>query len=125
LVLAQTITLRPGQYEITGEATVAGGAAKPTKPRTECVAEGNSKDITRALLGGTINAEGCAAPVVKTAGGITTMTVECTLPGGRGSTTAQSTVSGDSFTTIMNWDLPGMKQAIKLSGKRVGACTTK
>jgi Protein of unknown function (DUF3617) len=120
--LAQTASLRPGQYEIAGEVTAGGGATRPTKPRTECVVEGHEQDVTRALLGGTLDPERCPAPVLKTVGTITTLTTECRPPGGQASIKIRSTVSGDSFTTTMNWDMPGMKQTIKLTGKRVGPC---
>jgi hypothetical protein len=119
-VLAQTVNLRPGKYELTLEMELAGLPRVPPQKVEQCLTSEKLKDMS-SLMGRpneALGSEGCKMSDHKTSGNTVTFTTTCA-----GNTQSNEvTLSGDSYSGRSKGKMAGQDFAGKWSGKRIGDC---
>ena len=134
--LAQTVNLRPGQYEYTlevnlgipaeGQKAILDAAGFQKQKKLECLTAEDVKDMKNiaqffAREGEDMN---CKMTGLKTAGNKVTFNTTCEEDDVKVTSTTEMTFSTDSFTGLTKAkDNEGRVTTIKASAKRIGECT--
>ena len=130
-LLAQVPTLKPGQYELVSEFSMAGRAGgSPAQKMAHCYTAQELRDLGNSLANGDPKQK-CKVQDSKVAGSTLTYTTECVDPDG-----SKQTLSGrvnftsqESFHAVVNMkstakDSPfGNGVTLTVNGKRTGDCT--
>jgi hypothetical protein len=121
--LAQTVNLRPGQYEMTAEITMPSGPPMPPQKQTDCITAEDLKDFSKAFQDPEF-AKACQVSDYKASGSKVTFLTECKEDGVRMTGKTEMTFTADSFTGLTTTkDDAGNVITMKASGKRIGDCT--
>jgi Protein of unknown function (DUF3617) len=121
-VVAQTVNLRPGQYEMTVELNMPGGQKMAPIKQTDCITADDLKDFTKAFqdpdFAKTCKVSGYTATASKV-----TFNTDCTEDGQRMTGKTEMNFTSESFTGLTTTkDGDGNVITMKMSGKRIGEC---
>lgn len=117
--LAQTVNLKPGQYEVTTEMSFP-GMKLPPQTRQECIPSSDFKEIARKLMDlNNVNSD-CKTSEPKLTANTVTFTRTCS----NGVWSSELIYAGDSFSgTTKGKDNKGGDSTAKVTAKRIGDCT--
>jgi hypothetical protein len=119
---AQTIGLRPGQYETTAEMDMPGGFKMAPQKDTQCITPEDLKDFSKAF-GDPDFAKTCKVSDYKVSGNRISFTTECREEGLEMKGTTEMTFTAETFAGLMTMkDNKGRVTRIKTSAKRIGEC---
>lgn len=120
---AQTVDLRPGSYEVTGEMEMPGMPMKlPPQKLMTCITAEDLKDLSGALRDQK-EMKGCKVSNYKVSGRTVTFDEACETDGRKTTGTTEITAAGDSFTKVTKAKTgDGRVITFKSNGKRVGEC---
>jgi Protein of unknown function (DUF3617) len=120
-LLAQTISLRPGNYETTMEMEMPGGMKVPPMKNTQCITAADLKDMSKKLLEG--EGTGCKVSEYKVVENRITFNAVCKEANATMTMAADMTFTTDTYTGIVKAkDDKGMSMTMKSAGKRIGDC---
>lgn len=120
-LLAQSINLRPGRYEMVVDIELPNGQKMPVK-NTECITAADLKDGVKTFL--EEMGENCKISGLKATGNQMNFVATCNDDDVTMTTTAEMTFASDTFTGLFKAkDDKGQQFTFKMSGKRLGDCT--
>ena len=132
VLLAQALTLKPGQYEIVSEVSMPGRAGGfPGEKILHCYTPQELQDLANALANRDPK-QSCKVQDSKTSGSTLTYTTVCTSPDGRQLTTSGEVTftSQESYHGVVRMKSTGRAanpalggMTITMTGKRIGDCT--
>lgn len=118
-VAAQTVNLRPGNYEVTMEMDMPGMPKMPPRKHEQCIASNDLKDLTSGLTALDKTNPDCKMSELKNAGNKVSFMRTCK----NGTWTSEMTYSGDSFAGISTGkDSQARPVTMKSTAKRIGDC---
>jgi hypothetical protein len=120
-IVAQTVNIRPGKYEVTLETEMPGLGKAPPQKRQECVTPDRLKDW--ATFTGQpeaqLNKQGCKVSDRKENGHTVTFTLTCD----KSVFFYEMTQGVDAYSGVAKGKMSGQDITMKMNGKRVGECT--
>jgi hypothetical protein len=120
--LAQTVNLRPGQYEMTVEMNMPGGQKMAPLKQTDCITADDLKDFTKAFQEPDF-AKTCKVSGYTATGSKVTFNMDCTEDGSRMTGKTELNFTPESFTGFTTTkDEEDNVITMKMSGKRIGEC---
>ena len=125
-VSAQTPTLRPGQYELVSEFSMAGRTGGlPARKEQHCFTAQELQDLAASVAKGNAK-QNCKVLDSKTLGSTQTFTTECENPDGTRLTSSGEVTftSPDSYRVVVTMKRPTSPDGttITISAKRIGDC---
>ena len=121
-VAAQTVILRPGQYEMTVEMNMPGGVKMDPLKQTDCITRDDLKDFSKAFQEPDF-AKACKVSGYSATGNKVTFNTDCTEDGTRMTGKTEMNFTAESFNgQTTTKDGEGNVMTLKMSGKRVGEC---
>jgi hypothetical protein len=122
VAVAQTVILRPGQYEMTVEMNMPGGVKMDPLKQTDCITAEDLKDFSKAFLEADF-AKACKVSGYKATGNKVTFSTDCTENGAHMSGKTEMNFTADSFTGLTTTkDDEGTVITLRMSGKKIGEC---
>lgn len=122
VAVAQTVILRPGQYEMTVEMNMPGGVKMDPLKQTDCITSDDLKDFTKAFQEPDF-AKSCKVSGYTATGSKVTFNTDCTEDGTRMTGKTEMNFTAESFTgQTTTKDAEGNVMTLKMSGKRIGEC---
>ena len=122
MAVAQTVNLRPGQYEMTVEMNMPGGEKMAPLKQTDCITTDDLKDFTKAFQEPDF-AKSCKVSGYTATGSKVTFNTDCTEDGARITGKTEMNFTAESFTGLTTTkDGEGNVITMKASGKRIGDC---
>jgi len=121
-VVAQTVNLRPGKYEMTTEISMADMPKMPPFKAEQCITGEDVKNIAAGKKLGGVEELGlnCKTSNFKLNGKTVTFSVTCDS----GTWNVETTFAGDAYTQVLNGkDSQGHVMTGKGNAKRIGDCT--
>jgi len=125
-VSAQTPTLRPGQYELVSEFSMAGRTGElPARKDQHCYTAQELQELARSVAKSNAK-QNCKVLNSKTTGSTTTFTTECVSPDGSRLTSSGevSVTSQDSYRVVVTMRRPTNPggTTITINARRIGDC---
>ena len=133
-MFAAAPTLKPGQYEIVTEFSVAGQPARmPPRKMQHCYTPKDVEDVAQLAAGQRAAEKNCKVLSSKVAGATVTFTTECANTDGSTLTIAGELtfISPESFRSVVNMKQSGAKDEVAAmfngttmtsTAKRIGEC---
>jgi hypothetical protein len=112
--------MRPGQYEVTTEMSIA-GKAKPALKAEDCIAADVLKDHTKLLMQAA-EEQNCKVSDLVKAGDRTTFSFACNDDGVKSVSRAELNYGVDSASGVVTTRIEGEVTTTRLSWKRIGEC---
>jgi hypothetical protein len=122
LALGQTVNLKPGKYETTGETIMSGSPVKmPAVHNMECMSETDLKAFVEKRVP---QSGQCRVSDLRIAANKASYTITCTNNGRTTIAKSEWTFASDSFEHVLETRTSrGQIITTRIAGKRIGECT--